>query len=207
MKIIDRFFCGLMSFCIFLSKLMLIAMVMIMCVSVFYRYVLNSGIRWSDEVAMLLMVWFGFISVAYGVQHKLHISVELFYGMMPAKVQWACVKVINLMVCYLGVTVSYYGVKLMQSTMNNVMTATKWPASTLYAALPIAGVLIAYFSFTDLIGYPSGQSNSDAINKEETISDLTNCADANVDINKEETVSDFNNNNKETVLDNTKGGE
>ncbi len=156
MEIIDKCFCYLMKFCMIVSKLLLLGMVGIICVSVFMRYVLNTGIRWSDEVAMLFMVWAGFVSIAYGVQQKLHISVEVFYSKMSEKLQLICTKFIHAFTSFFGIVVCVYGVKLMQSTMNNVMTATKWPAATLYAALPICGILIAYFSFADLVGYPSG---------------------------------------------------
>lgn len=153
MKMIDRFFRHFMNVCIWIAKLLLLAMTILVCISVLYRYILNRGITWSDEVSMLLMVWFGFISIAYGVKQKLHLSVELIYNFLPASVQRICSKVTMAIVSVLGILMAVYGVLLMQSTMHNVMTATRWPSATLYAVVPISGILIAYFAFAQCIGY------------------------------------------------------
>ncbi len=155
MKLIDRFFCSLMNLFLMLSKCLLIAMTLIICMGVFYRRVLNTGLSWTDEVAMLFMVWCGFISMAYGVQQKLHISVEVFYNLMPKGVRFILKKIINALVFAIGVLLLFYGVKLMESTMSNVMTATRWPTSVRYAPVAISGLLMAYFSFAELIGFKS----------------------------------------------------
>ena len=100
---------------------------------------------------MLLMVWFGFISIAYGVKQKLHLSVELIYNFLPATLQRIFSKVTMAIVSILGILMAVYGVLLMQSTMNNVMAATRWPSATLYAVIPVSGILIAYFAFAQCI--------------------------------------------------------
>ena len=102
MKIIDRFFRCFMNVCIWVAKLLLLAMTILVCISVFYRYILGRGITWSDEVSMLLMVWFGFISIAYGVKQKLHLSVELIYNFLPATLQRIFSKVTMAIVSILG---------------------------------------------------------------------------------------------------------
>lgn len=155
MKYIDAFFNRMLNLCILIAKLLLAGMVAIICVSVFYRYVLNKGIKWSDEVSMLFMVYFGLISVAYGVKHRLHLSLELFFNVFPVPVKQVCTKTANAIMSILGVVMAVFGTILIQSTMGNVMAATRWPAATLYAAVPVTGILISYFSFADLIGYQS----------------------------------------------------
>lgn len=155
MKYIDTFFNIIMDVCIMIAKILLVGMTILVCVSVFYRYVLNKGIKWSDEVSMLLMVYFGFISIVYGVKEHLHLSVELFYNMFPEKIQNVFQKITMSMVALLGIMMAIYGSLLVKSTMNNVMTATRWPSATLYGIVPVAGVLIAYYAFIDVIGYKS----------------------------------------------------
>lgn len=155
MKTLDTFFNVLMDVCIFVAKILLLAMTSLICVSVFYRYVLNRGIKWSDEVSMLLMVWFGFISIAYGVKQHLHLSVEVFFNMFPPRLRRILNKCTTAIVCLLGIMMTIYGALLMQSTAHNVMTATRWPSATLYAVVPVSGLLIAYFAFSDVVAYQS----------------------------------------------------
>ena len=152
MKYVDRFFNAVLDALIVLAKIMLVLMTCIICVHVFYRYVLNSGIKWSEEVSMLLYVYFGFISIAYGVRHGLHIGIELFFNHFPKPVQRVCGKISNAVILVCGVMLAYHGVGLVKSTGTTVMTTTRWPSYLLYVMVPVMGVLIAYFSFANLIG-------------------------------------------------------
>jgi TRAP-type C4-dicarboxylate transport system, small permease component len=43
-----------------LSKLMIVAMLLLVFANVVLRYVFNSGIYWSEEIALVLEVWFIF---------------------------------------------------------------------------------------------------------------------------------------------------
>lgn len=154
-KGIDYVFNFLLDVLVFAAKVMILAMTIIMCVAVFVRYVLNSGLNWSDEVAMMLMVYVGFISIAYGVKHQLHLSVEIFYNMFPAIVQKIITKINTAIICYLGGMMAYYGALLVKSAWGSAMTATRLPNGVLYAMVPISGVFVAYFSFMQLVGYKS----------------------------------------------------
>jgi len=50
----------------------------VMLVGVFFRYVLNSSLTWSDEVAMLLFAWATFLAISTAYRHDKHISIEIF---------------------------------------------------------------------------------------------------------------------------------
>lgn len=134
-----------------LAKLMLLAMTIIICVHVFYRYALNRAIRWSEEITMM-MVYMGFFSIAYGVKHRLHLSVNLFYDSLPARIQKIVLKFTDLILMIMGLVLLYFGIGLIKSTMNNIMIATHLPSAMLYGGVPVSGVLIAYFSFINLVG-------------------------------------------------------
>ena len=152
MNVVDRFFNRLMDFCMLLAKLMLLAMTIIICVHVFYRYALNRAIRWSEEITMMMMVYMGFFSIAYGVKHRLHLSVNLFYDSLPARIQKIVLKFTDLILMIMGLVLLYFGIGLIKSTMNNIMIATHLPSAMLYGGVPVSGVLIAYFSFINLVG-------------------------------------------------------
>lgn len=52
-------------------------------VNVFFRYVLNRGIFWSEEVATISFVWSVFVGAAACHKHKMHISIDLFSKLAP----------------------------------------------------------------------------------------------------------------------------
>ena len=62
---------------VYIAKLLMVAMVLIIFANVVLRYVFNSGIMWSEEVALLLAVWFIFIALSLGVKQDLHINISV----------------------------------------------------------------------------------------------------------------------------------
>lgn len=152
MKHVDSILNILMTIFMIISKCLLVIMTVIICVAVFFRHVLNSGLSWTDEVSLLFMMWFGFIAVSYGVKEDLHISVELFYNMFPKKLKFIVYKFNLLVTAILGCVLAFYAYGLMQTTMTNYMTATGWPTALRYAPVGICGVFMAIFAFRRLIG-------------------------------------------------------
>lgn len=134
------------------SKAVLIVIVCVVSAQVFCRKFLGFSIRWSEEVALLLMVWMAFVSMAIGVEKHLHIAISMFFDKMPPKVQFVISKVTDALMILFGVVMIYFGVKLVQSTMSSTLPATKWPSGTLYVMIPVSGIFIAYYSFIDLFG-------------------------------------------------------
>ncbi|WP_368182591.1 TRAP transporter small permease [Anaerotruncus rubiinfantis] len=64
---------------------MLLVIVLIVSAQVIARKFIGQSIRWSEEVALLLMVWMAFISMAIGVEKKLHIAISMFFPMFPER--------------------------------------------------------------------------------------------------------------------------
>ncbi len=131
------------------SKLVLLVIVFIVSAQVISRKFLGTSIRWSEEVALLLMVWMAFISMAIGVEKKLHIAITMFYDMFPKKIRWLFEKINYGVIFAFGVILINYGIKLINSTSNSTLPATKWPASTLYLMMPVGGLFICYFTILD----------------------------------------------------------
>lgn len=131
------------------SKVVLLVIVLIVSAQVIARKFIGQSIRWSEEVALLFMVWMAFISMAIGVEKKLHISISMFYNMFPKKLQWILEKINYIIIFLFGVVLMYYGAQLVASTWGSTLPATKWPAGMLYLMMPVGGLFIAYYTVLD----------------------------------------------------------
>ncbi|TCK98595.1 TRAP-type C4-dicarboxylate transport system permease small subunit [Natranaerovirga hydrolytica] len=140
------------KFMIYMAMFFLIAMTVLTCIQVFYRYFLGSSIRWSEEVPLILMVWFGFISIAMGVKKKLHISIELFFNLFPSKVRKILLVFVDIMILLFGIFMLIYGYKLTMATMGSTLPVTKLPGGIIYAVVPVTSIMIIYDSLMFLIG-------------------------------------------------------
>ncbi|MBQ8013721.1 MAG: TRAP transporter small permease [Treponema sp.] len=132
------------------SKLVILLIVIIVSCEVFGRLVLHHSIMWSEEVALLLMVWTAFIAMAIGVEKGLHISISIFFNMFPKVVQVIITKINTLATIFFGYILVVYGIKLVSMTMSSTLPATQWPAGTAYCMMPVGGVFIIYFALLDL---------------------------------------------------------
>lgn len=134
-----------------LGMLFLGAMTVIITYQVICRYFFDRTPSWSEEVALLLMVWMGFIGLALGVIKGVHISIEFFVSVLPTKLQKVIHVVDQLLVGLFGLTLLIYGYQLVQRTMSSKLPATGWPAATLYGLVPFSGFLIILFVISKLI--------------------------------------------------------
>jgi TRAP-type C4-dicarboxylate transport system permease small subunit len=148
-KVFDYFY----WFLILLAKIQFVAMCLITFVNVFCRYVLNRSIPWSEEVSLVLMIWFCFIGMALGVKLRLHISIEVFASILPKRLSKIILpKVIDLLVLIFGILMLIYGYKLIGYGMKSTLPATNLPTSVYYGAPVVSGLMIAYESFAHLLG-------------------------------------------------------
>lgn len=130
----------------------LLAIVFVVSAQVFSRKFLGASIQWSEEVARLLMVWMAFISMAIGIQKGLHVCIEIFYNKFPRVLRSVIAKTNEVIMCICGVVMVIYGLRLIASTSTSTLSATQWPASTLYLMIPVSGLFIFYFSSIELFG-------------------------------------------------------
>lgn len=138
-------------FIVALAKVLLVAMALIISANVFMRYVLNSGLRWSEEIALVLVVWFTFISMAMGVKNHLHIHMNLLPSNLPPSIDKLLMKLENLLMLGCGVVFLVYGSILTRFTMQSILPGTGLPAGIMYIVMPIASVPIIYDSIRELV--------------------------------------------------------
>jgi TRAP-type C4-dicarboxylate transport system permease small subunit len=125
------------------ADLLMIAMVLLVFVNVILRYVFSIGIVWSEEVSLLFLVWFIFISFGLGIKQNLHITINVFSReKISAKFNRVLDTISNIIIIFIGVIMTVYGGILVQFTMRSIMPATHMPAGVLYGVVPFAGLSI-----------------------------------------------------------------
>lgn len=135
-----------------LARVLLVAMVLIISVNVFMRYVLDSGLRWGEEIALVLVGWFVFIAIPMGVRKKLHISLHLWRRPIPM-LDTILQRIAATAVIVVGVVFFIYGNRLIAVAMRSIMPASRLPSGILYMVLPLSAVLMIYEGVTDLAGF------------------------------------------------------
>lgn len=110
---------------------------------VFCRYVLNSSLSWSEELARYLFIWMIYIGISYGVKLDKHICVDAVYSFAPKSIKRYYAIVSYLLFLLFAVAMVYYGILVvgMQISSGQVSPAIGVPMQYVYAA-PVVGFVL-----------------------------------------------------------------
>ncbi len=69
--------------CTFFFVMATVAFGLTMLGGVFFRYVLNQSLTWSDEVALIFFIWGTLLAIASGYLHDKHVNLDLIIRKLP----------------------------------------------------------------------------------------------------------------------------
>jgi TRAP-type transport system small permease protein len=128
----------------FTMVLFLAVMLVVTSASVFWRYVLNSGLVWAEELTRFLLVWASFLGAALATYRGAHISVDVIYDRIPPKAQlWMTRAMDCLIVAFMGALL-VYGVKLLPVVHIRVSPTVFVTMDIPYLAIPVTAGIIAF---------------------------------------------------------------
>jgi len=131
---------------------------------IFSRYVLGAQSRWTEELAIYLLIWVALLgaSVTYG--DKGHLGVDYFVGKMDPSARRAADIAVEVLVAFFTIFVLLYGGGvLVDETLaaSQVSPALGWSIGYVYLAVPISGFFFLMFCLENLIelilGSPAGK--------------------------------------------------
>jgi TRAP-type C4-dicarboxylate transport system permease small subunit len=148
-----KIFYALERFLELLAMGMLMAMTAIICYQVTLRYVFNHSPSWSEEIAIVLMIWFGILSIPIGVRLNIHIGIEFIFNKFPLRAQWIISRLIYILIGGFGVIMVVSGTELVEFMMMSTLPATKLPSAVEYVVTPISGLMLI-FTVLELLFMP-----------------------------------------------------
>lgn len=154
-----------------LLVIILVAMTGILMAHIFFRYVLNNSLTWSEELLKIMLVWFGMLSVAVLAARREHVAIVVFKGLMPKKVQDFLTKLTQLLIVGICVLMFVIGVQYCVKAGFRLTPALRIPYTWAYAAIPVAFLPITLYELRNFIADVTGAERFACIDKPEE--DLT----------------------------------
>jgi len=118
---------------------------------VFYRYVLNASLTWTDEVALLAFSWTIFLFASVLVRGFAHVRVTLLLGMLPISLRFMLERLNLLLMAAFGALMLWAGWNFTGFTAQQVSPALRYPLWLQGSAIPVSGALILFHSITLLL--------------------------------------------------------
>lgn len=136
---LDNLIKGAVAFSIFL-------IMVIVCIQIFHRFILNDALPWPEEASRFLMIWALFIGGAYAFLDRDHASIEYLSKKLPGKAS-VVVEIANnvLIILFLSVIV-YGGAQQMIYLGGHTTGALGISRAIPYAAIPVSGLIYIAFA-------------------------------------------------------------
>jgi TRAP-type C4-dicarboxylate transport system permease small subunit len=93
--------------------LLMAAMVVIISAQVWYRFILNDPLSWSEEAGRYLFVWISFMGAAAGVRYQVHLGIDLMDKLLPPRIYRWVIVLVNLIIQAFLLMIIYWGFKIL----------------------------------------------------------------------------------------------
>jgi TRAP-type C4-dicarboxylate transport system permease small subunit len=132
--------------CLVVAGACLVVITVIIPWGVFTRYVLNYGSSWPEPMAVLLMIWFSFVSAAVCYREGLHIGVGVLPSLLSEVPRRALGWVVELCMIGISLFMLHWGVSLVRTTWFQVIADFPIVSTGMsYLPVPIGGAIVALF--------------------------------------------------------------
>lgn len=146
----------------------LAVLVTIVLLQIVFRYILNLGLPWVDELSRFLNIWIGFLGASIGFKYGDHVGVAFFVEKLPEKglrIFSFVTKIISLAI-FIFVIYYSFGFILDSRSLTPAMNISyKWPKSSLFIGFSMIGIHLVSFILTDIVDFMNGNFSIEKANK------------------------------------------
>jgi len=132
--------------CMVIAGFCLVVITLIIPWGVFTRYVLNYGSSWPEPMAVLLMIWFSFMSAALCYREGLHIGVKVIPDALGGTARIVIGWLIEACMAFTNLFMLVWGISLVQTTWYSALA--DFPIITAgfsYLPVPLGGAITVLF--------------------------------------------------------------
>lgn len=144
----------------FICYRLLELIVAVIFMQVVLRFVFNSPTKWSEEAAMISLVWFGMLAVAIGVRRHRHIAITFLRDLLPERGATALDVFAQLIILAFAGILILNGSELMAIAGKTRLPASQIPKHLLYLSAMVGGILMALNALANLVGGPPSDDRS-----------------------------------------------
>lgn len=126
------------------------ALLILLGIEVFFRYVLESALSWPEEVAGMVFVWFTLVGTAYLVGENSHIAFSLISKRSPPWVKKALGVLSQLVIIAYAVIMVVPGAEYVKMFSFVTSPAANINLTWVNMAVPVSGALIIFYSLINI---------------------------------------------------------
>lgn len=145
----------------------LVLMTALIAAQVFWRYILNDSIVWTEPASVMIMGWFIFLGAAVGIREGYHLSFDVLLYVVPQRGKLFLYSLSDIVVAGFGLGMIWYGWQLAAKTAGNKLPSLGISGAFDFAPLVVGGILIFLFSIERVArraaGMPTARFGEDPV--------------------------------------------
>ena len=122
--------------------LLMATMVVIIAAQVWYRFVMNDPLAWSEELGRYVFVWISFIGAAAGVRYQVHLGIDLLQKLFAQNLYRYVVITVNLIIQIFLLMIIFWGFKILGVIKFQTSPSMNIPMIYPYLAVPVGCMLM-----------------------------------------------------------------
>ena len=127
------------------SAVMVVALAVIVFVQVFNRFVLQTPLAWSEDLAMLLFQWVVFLGAALGVSRMRHFGIELVVRQLPEWMRHRVELLTPVVMAIVALVMIFQGWTIMGLNRNRTFSTMDLSYTWAFLPIPLSGILILLY--------------------------------------------------------------
>ena len=137
--------------CCFLIGFFIAAIVLITMISVWYRYVLDNPLSWTEQICGILFVWITFLGSAVLYRRVLHIAIDMILVQLPQRIQTLFYWINEALMFCLALLLIWFGARHALMNLSQTFGALEITPSWFYAAPPLSGIMMVIFGLEKIL--------------------------------------------------------
>lgn len=135
----------------YMIAVMMGAMTIIITLQVFYRYILNDPLSWTEEIARYLMIWICFLGSAMALKYGEHISVSFVRERFAPRIRQTVGFCVGMTVLAFFVLATWEGIVITIQVSEQQAPATWISMAWAYSCIPVGFFIMMFHTFVELI--------------------------------------------------------
>ncbi|MGQ9485663.1 MAG: TRAP transporter small permease [Desulfosoma sp.] len=143
-------------------------MALVTGLQVFFRYVLNHSLFWSEELGRILLVWITFLGATVAYRRKAHVGIDVVVRRMAPERHRTLERFLLAVSCLFFLVLILFGVQFIRFVAHQKTAALGLPMGLPYGVIPLSGLVFCVHAASLGLDSPARSARPSSYGLEDT---------------------------------------
>lgn len=129
----------------------LTGMIFSIVIQVFTRFFMQSAPSWTEEAARMFFIFAVAFGAGLAIRDNQYVQLDYFLNRIPIRTKNSIQLIINGIVLFFGILISFYAVKFIQIGSTETSPSLQIRMSYIFSSMLIMGILLTFYSAKEIL--------------------------------------------------------